>query len=419
MKRTFKIFALILALLMIVPVIVACNFNNNAGDETESETVIETDEWGQAVVNDGIPEDLDYGGKTVNILIRGGEQYRREWIPDTEKEELDALDQEIVKRNQAVSKRIGVTLNYIPYTKQEHLNEAIQAAGKNGTGEYDIVSNYAAYATSTNVLQYYMNFNNDVFTYMDLTKPYWNQNFIKDAEAFGKLYVCVGDANLSVYDRAIVVFFNKAKAEIYLSDINLYQMVLEKKWTYNEFYKIICCSFVHSTATKTGVNECTKTNLCNKTGTACSYLAPEASGNALREAPAFKLVGNCQIAEGERTANVGTCPLGNKSGACFAKTGNAAHTGFGSERHFAGIFVPAVKAVANTPVAHCAGVVKFKVFGMTGFFEAVSDGADNFLGEAGKTHACNAYGCAVGNKSGGFFCAYKLCHNIPPSVFYG
>ena len=239
MKRIFKISALLLALLMIVPVIVACNFNNNAGDETESETVIETDEWGQAVVNDGIPEDLDYGGKTVNILIRGGQQYRREWIPDTEKEELDALDQEIVKRNQAVSKRIGVTLNYIPYSKSETLNEPVQAAGKNGTGEYDIVSNYAANATSTNILQYYMNFNNDVFTYMDLSKPYWNQNFIKDAEAFGKLYVCVGDANLSVYDRAFVVFFNKAKAETYLSDINLYQMVLEKKWTYNEFYKII------------------------------------------------------------------------------------------------------------------------------------------------------------------------------------
>jgi hypothetical protein len=37
----------------------------------------------------------------------------------------------------------------------------------------------------------------------------------------------------------MVVFYNKAKAEIYLSDIDLYQMVLDKHWTYDIFYDLI------------------------------------------------------------------------------------------------------------------------------------------------------------------------------------
>ena len=240
MKNTVKVLALIFALLMILPLVVACGNGNKEEADDATDTVVETDEWGQPKVDTGIPDSLDYGGKEVKILIRSSQQYRREWRAGEDQEELDNLEQEIVKRNQKVAKDLGVTLNYKLNTlADEKMNDLISVAGKNGTGEYDIVSNYAALATSTNVLQYYMNFNNEQFTYMDLKQPYWNQSFIKDAEAFGKLYVCVGDANLSVYDRAIVVFYNKAKAEVYLNDINLYQMVIDKEWTYEEFYNII------------------------------------------------------------------------------------------------------------------------------------------------------------------------------------
>ena len=241
MKNTLKVLALIFALLMVIPLVVACaNGNDKNGDTDAPETVIETDKWGQKVMDNGIPEAVDYNGKNVNILVRSAQQYRREWRAADEEEELDTLEQEIIKRNQVVAKELGVTLNFKLNTNaDEKMNELIQTAGKNGTGEYDIVSNYAALATSTNVLQYYMNFRNDQFTYMNLDQPYWNQSFIKDAESFGKLYVCVGDANLSVYDREMVIFFNKAKAETYLAGIDLYEMVLNKEWTYEEFYNII------------------------------------------------------------------------------------------------------------------------------------------------------------------------------------
>ena len=225
---------------MILPLVVACGNGNKEEADDATDTVVETDEWGQVKVDSGIPDSLDYGGKEVKILIRSSQQYRREWRAGDDQTELDNLEQEIVERNQKVSKDLGVTLNYkLNTAADDKMNDLITVAGKNGMGEYDIVSNYAALATSTNVLQYYMNFNSSQLTYMDLTKPYWNQAFIEEAESFGNLYVCVGDANLSVYDRAFAVYFNREKANLYLNNIDLYQMVLDGEWTYEEFYNII------------------------------------------------------------------------------------------------------------------------------------------------------------------------------------
>ena len=251
MKNTAKIIALLLSLLMILPLAVACSndpateaTDNNADTvsdvvtESETQKPVVTDKYGQE--SQEITEDLenyDGQGASVNILIRSGQGYRREWFNEGD---LDALENEIHYRNLDVEEYLNVKLNYILNTKaDEKMNELIEQAGKGGTGAYDIISNYAAYSTSTNVLQYYVNFTNDQLVHVDLTKPYWNQAFIKDAKAFDRLFVCVGDVNLSVYDREMVVFYNKAKAEVYLADIDLYQMVLDKKWTYDVFYEII------------------------------------------------------------------------------------------------------------------------------------------------------------------------------------
>ena len=114
-----------------------------------------------------------------------------------------------------------------------------------GLGGIDIVSGFAAYATNQNVLPYYVNwFDSEKLPYLNLDRKYWNQNYQRDAAAFGKLYVNVGDMNLSLYDRCMVVYFNKAKAESYVKDsagkaIDLYELVQRGEWYYETFYGII------------------------------------------------------------------------------------------------------------------------------------------------------------------------------------
>ena len=248
MKKTVKILAVLLVLLMIVPVIVSCA--KKTGGATDTSSVVDggnadtttpkrTNQWNEEVIDDGIVDTFD--NAVVNILYRGNtEQYAREWTSESEKP--DALQTAILKRNADLQQAIQVRLNFISNTKSDGtgMNELIVADFKSGAGAYHIISQFAAYAGTMQNIEGFMNLNNDRLYNMDLKKGYWNQSFINEATAYGKLFVAVGDVNLSVYDRCHVVFFNKAEVNERLGTADgLYQTVLDGDWTYDAFYDIV------------------------------------------------------------------------------------------------------------------------------------------------------------------------------------
>ena len=249
MKKTVKILAMLLVLLMIVPVIVSCgkdkggateNTDANSdvlGSDDSSSSEIITDQYGQPVVDDGIRDTFD--GETVTVLIRSAEQYMREWTSDTK--EPDTLQTAIFKRNADVQTQLNVRLNLYKNTEaDEKMNDLILRDFKSGAGQFHIISNYAAYAGTMNNIGGFMNLRNAQLYNMNLDQPYWNQNFISEAECYDKLFLAVGDVNLSVFDRCHVVFFNKAEATERLGDFDqLYQMVLDKEWTYDVLYEMV------------------------------------------------------------------------------------------------------------------------------------------------------------------------------------
>ncbi len=245
MKIYGKMAACILALLMVLPLTLSCHREKepeesggtSAGDMTEPLPTTETDQYGQQVIDDGIPDTLNYGGAEIRILIRDGQAYSREW---TNEDTSSTLNQKIHFRNLAVQEQLGVKLKFIPQSQGaecQDFNNRIIASGKAG-GELDIVSNYAAYAGGAALLSEYLNFYSKELTYIDLSKPYWNQNFIKSADTHGRLFLCVGDANLSVFDRTFVVYFNKQLVENDAKIGDLYQMVYDGTWTVDEFYRL-------------------------------------------------------------------------------------------------------------------------------------------------------------------------------------
>ena len=250
MKQITRILCLLLALLMLLPMAIACRKEEEEAPETETqevtqtetetETEIITDKWGQVVVDDGIPDELDYGGKTVNVLIRSGEQYRYEW--NLEKPQT-SVDQEIYYRNLAVAEELGITWNFVVTdegTGLKTINEKILNTGKSGLGGIDIVNNYRNGAANTNLIPFYMDVRSDKFTYLNLDQPYWSKNINEAAESFGRQYFFAGDMNLSLYDRAIVVFFNKTQLEpsTGMTVDQLYQTVLDGDWTYEKLYNM-------------------------------------------------------------------------------------------------------------------------------------------------------------------------------------
>lgn len=262
MKIALRIIALTFAIVMILSTVASCGsiFNKNKGDTTQSDVSdpdtapdhgsvsetdkeVVTDEWGQVVVEHGVPEGLNYEGQAINIVIRTN-QYGREW---TSEKINDAVDLEVFNRNQKVQNQLKVTLNFIPIADNSQssggaktMTDAITKVGQSGGKEYDIINQYRNDAGSINLIAFYKNVRGSDFTYLDLDQPYWSQNFNNVLNNNGKQYFFVGDINLTLWDRAIVTFFNKAQLETWagVTEQELYQMVIDKKWTYETFYNM-------------------------------------------------------------------------------------------------------------------------------------------------------------------------------------
>ena len=225
MRNFKKMILCLVALAMLIPTIASCSFGKGKGDETPSDSDVvdsqsetqketETDEHGQIIIDNTALRDLDFNGKTIYFAIRES-QYKREWFSEEPKTDFE---NKVYYRNVSVEEEINVKLNYnsvkgADADKCKNLNTLIKNVGESGQGGLDVVAHYAAFASNAALIPYYKNWYSDDLTYLNLDNPYWNQSFIDSAEAFGRLFLCVGDVNLSVYDRCHVVYFNKALAD--------------------------------------------------------------------------------------------------------------------------------------------------------------------------------------------------------------
>lgn len=85
--------------------------------------------------------------------------------------------------------------------------------------------------------QYYNYYSLDI----DLTKPWWDQGFIRDVTVDGQLYAMLGSFSLTSFDATWVMFFNKTVQEQDddIRDIDFYELVDNNEWTLDKFLEII------------------------------------------------------------------------------------------------------------------------------------------------------------------------------------
>ena len=273
MKNIAKVFILLLALCMIVPCIAACNKNNtpthqtpppsddttttpsggnNGGGESGGNIEEETtpDPYGGVVM----PEQLNMNGYTYKAYVRdhagtspdahkaqvnnGNNDYRciDFWI-DEANSETDAISYAVYNRNKQIESDYNCKIRQVASdgSQIEHL----LAAYTNGDG-YDltiITAKPAAQAATQNLLR-----NLKENQYLDLTHASFDQNSINELSIGNKLYFVSGDMNVSTMDVAGLSIINmdfyadivETIIEQFDGDMafsNIYNLVLDKKWT--------------------------------------------------------------------------------------------------------------------------------------------------------------------------------------------
>ena len=203
------------------------------GADTTSEAVTEPS---RENTPDSLPADLDFGGLSIRVVFIDSKFYIQEMAAE---QTGDIVDDAIYARNAAVEDRLNITLDKIAVGTDDPVanSAAIRSSVMAGSDDYDIVSGMQ-WLTLPQALQgMYMNLNNN--KYLDLSQPWWWNDYIDELKVGDKAtYFLNGDISLLSILNMSCIFFNKEMiADLGTTADELYKLVLDGNWTYDELNK--------------------------------------------------------------------------------------------------------------------------------------------------------------------------------------
>lgn len=234
-----KLFSLILAICMLLPVLFSCDNNNGSTESINSNTVegqIAADgepEDGQGQkVRDDVPE-MDLGGYVFRI-ISSGETHAWHGVINIEEETGEPVNDSIYLRNRVVEGRFNIVMSEI-YDSwgMDKLKKSVKA----GSDDYDFATGWCdpMFAVSMEGL-------GDKFTqygqYIDLSKPYWDSGLTKALTFQDIILFPVGAIDITTYDLIHVLLFNKQL----IKDLELenpYALVKNGDWTFDKYAEMV------------------------------------------------------------------------------------------------------------------------------------------------------------------------------------
>lgn len=228
--------AFLLAALMTVPIMNSCGGSADTPSadttgvaETTAETVDPND---RSLIKDNLPDNLDYTGRTFTSMVASPSD-QGPFIAGVEESTGDIVEDAVIARNLAVEERLGIDLIYDVRTDVEGSNIDVEVSKYllAGDSTHDLYVGHQWGLTKLLV-------NGGIIPveeldYIELTQPWWWKEYMDELSLGGDThYYYVGDFFLHALRFASVAIFNKELYANYYEDANdLYQLVLDGKWT--------------------------------------------------------------------------------------------------------------------------------------------------------------------------------------------
>lgn len=190
---------------------------------------------------DSLPADLNFNGETIRIAHRDGTVYVQEVTAEATG---DIVDDAIYNRNRMVEERLNVKLESIPIdTDANKAATAVRTSIMSGSDDYDIAS-LSQYSILPHAIEGAYH-NLDGNKYIDLSQPWWWSDYM-DILKIGDnaTFFLSGDIALAGIQNMSCIFFNKRLfEEMGVSADDIYQMVLDGDWTYDELSKYVAMGY--------------------------------------------------------------------------------------------------------------------------------------------------------------------------------
>ena len=202
------------------------------GGQDDTTTVSEDSPYdAKGFLNDDLPSDLNFNGKTVSIYVRGDtlNQYDAE-------QSADIVDDAIYERNRKIEERLGVKLNIFTNTSDDFWGDrdlymdTVRGCVLSNDGSIDIAAGLSNIMPVLVQDGMFHNLLSSDIKYLDFDKPWWPDKVVSEMSIKNKMHIVSGDADLGVIKYMCGIFFNKDMiADFQLEDP--YELVLSGKWT--------------------------------------------------------------------------------------------------------------------------------------------------------------------------------------------
>ena len=206
--------------------------NNQSSDDTSSG--IET-ELSRENTPDSLPDDLDFDGLSIRLAYANDIRYP-EFIQELAAEYSgDIVDDAIYERNRMIEDRLNVIIETVPVGTDASTNAAaVRSSVMAGSDDYDIISGSQWAILPQSLEGLYQNLIDN--KYIDLTQPWWWSDYIDELRIGDNAYYFLnGDLSLTSIQNMSCIFFNKDMLESIGTTVDeLYQLVLDGNWTYDE-----------------------------------------------------------------------------------------------------------------------------------------------------------------------------------------
>ena len=249
MKLYARIIALICAVLMMVPALVACA-NTSGGDTTTeaaqteanpAETTPEKDPNydDQGYWKDDLADEIDYKGETVTILYWDDVE-RPEFEVTEDEADGDMVKEAIYRRNLATEERMGVTFEWIgtPGDSGDRANftNYVRNAYSGGTF-YDIIATYSRTAGMLLTNGFIQDLNAIEDSYINVDQPWWPKSMVNTCSIDDTLFFVSGDISTNVLHFMYAVYYNMDM----LKNLNIEDpvaLVDDMKWTIDKLIEL-------------------------------------------------------------------------------------------------------------------------------------------------------------------------------------
>ena len=230
-----RILAILLALLTLIPLLIAC--------QDSSEPVVGTDpvttEAPETMdpTKDEVP-DQDFKEREFLILLPNPEDLGANNY-DVEEDSGDAIISAIYRRNSEIERRFNITITTKSEGDSGTLPSMFQPYALSNEDKVDMVA-VPFYQSAKPMIVQDMILPWNGIPRIDLKRDYWNESVTETLALLGKYYLLVGDVNWTTMRETVACFFNQDVADSNESIVgDLYQTVRDDKWTYDKMLEII------------------------------------------------------------------------------------------------------------------------------------------------------------------------------------